>query len=75
MFDPFVETNPPVLVHEMDGADFQAAWNRLAAGDDAVDCPLCGRRGVTNYGTSPRNSRPWIRFTCGDVVTQELSAG
>jgi hypothetical protein len=75
MFDPFVEANPPVLVHEVDGSGFEATWNRLAAGDDAVQCPVCGRPGVTERGTSPRTNRSWIRFACGDVVAQEVNAG
>jgi len=78
-FDPFVAHHPAVLVHEMDGPDFERAW-KLAGAPDAVAesrvvCPVCGDGHLRDRGTSPRNSRAWIRFSCGDVVTQEVTAG
>lgn len=76
MFDPFAASDPPVLVHELDGPDFEAAWKQAGAvGEEEPACPLCGRRGVAQHGTSPDSQRPWIRFACGDVVTQEITAG
>lgn len=79
MFDPFAAFDPPVLVHELDGPNFEAAWTQATtAGEEAREetaCPMCGQRGVTQHGTSPNNQRPWIRFACGDVVTQEITAG
>jgi predicted RNA-binding Zn-ribbon protein involved in translation (DUF1610 family) len=75
MFDPFVDADPSVLVHEVDGAQFATLWKRLAADGDTVACPLCGRHGVARHGNSPRNHRPWICFSCGDVITQEITAG
>jgi len=75
MFDPFVDAKPSALVHEVDGRDFAAAWDRLMAGEDTVACPLCGQLGIEQSGTSAHTSRPWIRFACGDVVAQEVTAG
>lgn len=73
-FDPFVAHHPPVLVHEVDGPDFERAWQAAEAEGDVV-CPVCGEGRLRDRGTSPRKSRPWIRFSCGDVVTQEITAG
>jgi hypothetical protein len=75
MIDPFVQSDPPLLVHELDGLDFQNLWNRATAGEEPVTCPLCGHPGVAQHGISPHNERPWIRFACGDVVAQEVTAG
>ena len=76
MFDPFVQSDPAVLVHELDGLDFQAIWNRAAAGEESsIACPICGRRGVARRGTSPYHERPWVGFVCGDVIAQEVTAG
>ena len=73
-FDPFVAHHPPVLVHEVDGPDFERAW-QAAAADEGVVCPVCGEGSFRDRGSSPRNSRAWMRFSCGDVVTQEVTAG
>lgn len=73
-FDPFVAHDPPVLVHEVDGPDFERAWQEAGAHAD-IACPVCGEGHLRDRGMSPRNSRPWIRFSCGDIVTQEVTAG
>lgn len=75
MFDPFVQSNPPVLVHELDGPDFQALWNQAALQEESIACPMCGQHGVAQCGTSPHKERQWIRFLCGEVVAQEITAG
>jgi len=79
-FDPFVAHHPAVLVHEVDGLDFERAWQAAAPEADAAAegglvCLVCGEGRLRDRGMSPRNSRPWIRFSCGDVVTQEVTAG
>ncbi len=75
MFDPFVQSDPPILVHELDGLDFQAAWNRAQTESQSLACPMCAQRGVAQRGTSPNTERHWIQFVCGDVVAQEVTAG
>ena len=75
MFDPFTASDPPVLVHEVDGPEFEAAWKQVTGGEESVTCPICGQQGAAEHGTSPNNQRPWIRFVCGDVVSQEITAG
>ena len=59
MFDPFTASDPPVLVHEVEG------WQ----------CPVCGQGKQRDRGVSEHNQRPWIRYSCGDVVAQEITAG
>jgi hypothetical protein len=75
MYDPFTESNPAVLVHEVDGPDFEAAWSRFDAEDAPPLCPVCRQGRTRERGTSPHKNRPWIRYSCGDVVAQEITAG
>ena len=71
-FDPFVAHHPAVRVRELVGPAFERAGK---AAEGGVACPVCGEGRLQDRGTSPHNSRPWIRFSCGDVVTQEVTAG
>ncbi|MBS2967124.1 hypothetical protein KGA66_29100 [Actinocrinis puniceicyclus] len=73
MFDPF--TDPAVLVHEVDGPVFEDSWHRFDPGDDARRCPVCGQGRAQERGESQRKQRPWIRYACGDVIAQEITAG
>lgn len=75
MFDPFVAHHPAVLVHEVDGPDFERAWKLFGAQGDKPVCPLCGEGRAKDRGTSPHNSKPWIMYSCGDVIAQEVTAG
>jgi len=75
MYDPFVASDPPVLVHEVDGPVFERAWHGFDSADADIVCPVCGQGHPKERDTSPRSSRPWIRFSCGDVVAQEVTAG
>lgn len=74
MFDPFVASDPPVLVHEVDGKDFEDAWTRFDAADQPV-CPICRNGSPADRGTARHSNRPWIRFSCGDFVAREVTAG
>jgi hypothetical protein len=73
--DPFISSHPAVLVHEIDPHQFEALWRRK--GDDAAEmvCPLCARGTAVEQGTSRSKNREWIAFSCGDVVTAEMTAG
>ncbi len=73
MFDPFVASDPPVLVHEIDSPEFEHAWS--APDSEEFRCPVCGEGLPKDRGVSAANDRPWIRFSCGDVVAQEITAG
>lgn len=73
MLDPFLASDPPVLVHEIDTADFERAWS--VPDDERINCPVCGEGHPKDRGVSTAKNRPWIRFTCGDVVAQEITAG
>jgi hypothetical protein len=75
VFDPFVAHHPAVLVHEVDGPDFETAWARFGAAEGGAVCPVCGEGQPWERGTSPHNQRPWIKFSCGDVIAQEITAG
>jgi hypothetical protein len=75
MFDPFVANHPAVLVHEVDGPDFEEAWKRSGAEGGNPVCPICGEAGAKDRGVSPRTTRAWIQFSCGDLIAQEITAG
>jgi hypothetical protein len=75
MFDPFVASDPPVLVHEIDGRDFDEAWKDFQAEGDRFVCPVCGQGRQRDRATSPHTKREWIRYSCGDVVAAEVTAG
>jgi hypothetical protein len=84
-FDPFRAADPPVLVHDVDLPEFERAWAQdSGAGDDnhddepgggTVRCPICGEGAVDERGVAPASQRAWVRFSCGDFVTQESTAG
>ena len=69
-YDPFRATRPTVLVHDVDLATFELAWR-----DSETRCPLCGRGTAGERGASPFDDRRWVRFTCGDVIAVEQTAG
>jgi hypothetical protein len=84
-FDPFRAADPPVLVHDVGLPEFERAWaqdsgeNSGAGNDDdgggTVRCPICGEGTVDERGVAPASQRAWVRFSCGDFVTQESTAG
>lgn len=74
MFDPFTSADPPVLVHEVGAREFEAAWAG-GKGDDQVRCPQCGQGHAEEQGVSEANGQAWIRFSCGDYVAKEITAG
>jgi hypothetical protein len=80
-FDPFRAADPPVLVHDVDLPEFERAWAQDAdtgndePGDGTVRCPICGEGTVDERGVAPDSQRAWVRFSCGDFVTQESTAG
>lgn len=75
MFDPFTAADPPVLVHEVGTREFEEAWADSGKGNDQVTCPQCGQGHAEEQGVSEAKNRPWIRFSCGDYVAQEITAG
>lgn len=74
MFDPFLATDPPVLVHEVGAHEFEEAWADSGAGNDQVPCPQCGQGHAQDRGVG-KNKQEWIQYSCGDFVTQEITAG
>jgi hypothetical protein len=64
-----------VLVHEVDGPDFERSWHGFDREDEAQRCPVCGEGKPRDRGVSEHKQRPWIRYSCGDVVAQEVTAG
>lgn len=75
MYDPFTASDPPVLVHEVDGPDFERSWHDFDREDEGRKCPVCGEGKQRDRGVSEHKQRPWIRYSCGDVVAQEITAG
>lgn len=73
-FDPFLASDPPVLVHEASMAEFERAWKGADVQGDPERCPICRKGTPAEHGTG-RNKRGWVRFSCGDVITQESTAG
>lgn len=69
-YDPFLATHPTVLVHDVGLEVFDQAWQDR----DAV-CPQCRQGTAEDRGTSPANQREWVRFSCGDVISPEHTAG
>jgi hypothetical protein len=68
-FDPFRATDPPVLVHDASPHDFERAWRGVEerAAADKPQCPIC------HEGTPAE--RGVVRFSCGDMITPEHTAG
>jgi hypothetical protein len=75
MFDPFTAHHPSVLVHEVPGSEFEDSWHNFDPADHSRRCPVCGEGHAEERGVSEHNSRPWLKFSCGDVVAQEIAAG
>lgn len=69
-YDPFRSTNPTVVVHDVGLDAFERAWR-----DRDSRCPQCRRGTADERGTTDVDQRRWVRFTCGDVVAQEQTAG
>lgn len=69
-YDPFRSTNPTVIVHDVSLEALERAWR-----DRASRCPQCRRGTADERGTSSIDQRRWVRFTCGDVIAQEQTAG
>ena len=69
-FDPFHATRPTVLVHDVSLDTFERAWR-----DRDSRCPQCREGTADDRGTSPIGRQRWVRFTCGDVIGVEQSAG
>ena len=69
-YDPFRTHHPAVLVHDVGLETFERSWN-----DRAAPCPQCRRGTAEERGTAPLDGRRWVRFTCGDVIAVEHTAG
>lgn len=69
-FDPFRSTNPTVVVHDVPVEVFEQAWR-----DRGARCPQCRGGTAHERGTTEVDQRRWVRYTCGDVVSQEQTAG
>ncbi|MBR7828035.1 hypothetical protein KDK95_17090 [Actinospica sp. MGRD01-02] len=69
-YDPFRATHPTVLVHDTSVEVFERAWD-----DSDSRCPQCRRGTAAERGTAPLDQRRWVRFTCGDVIAVEHTAG
>lgn len=69
-YDPFLATHPTVLVHDVGLDTFEQAWQ-----DRDSACPQCRGGTPQDRGTSPANQRQWVRFSCGDVISPEHTAG
>ncbi|HET9172932.1 MAG TPA: hypothetical protein VFN97_26125 [Actinospica sp.] len=69
-YDPFRASDPPVLVHDAGLDTFEHAWE-----DREARCPQCRRGTADERGTAPLDGRRWVRFTCGDVIAVEHTAG
>ncbi|MBR7839477.1 hypothetical protein KDL01_39845 [Actinospica durhamensis] len=69
-YDPFRATKPAVLVHDAESDVFERAWE-----DRATRCPQCHRGTAKDRGASAFDHRRWVRFSCGDVIGLEQTAG
>ena len=69
-YDPFYATHPTVLVHDVGLDTFELAWR-----DRDSRCPQCRGGTPEERGTSPERQRRWVRYTCGDVIAIEETAG
>ena len=69
-YDPFRATHPTVLVHDVGLETFERAWR-----DHEARCPQCRRGTADERGTAPLDQQRWVRFTCGDVIAVEHTAG
>ena len=69
-YDPFLATHPTVLVHDVGLDTFEHAWH-----DRDSSCPQCHHGTPRDRGTSPANQHQWVRFSCGDVISPEQTAG
>lgn len=69
-YDPFRATHPVVLVHDAESDVFERAWS-----DRRTRCPQCHRGTAEARGTTSVDRKRWVRFSCGDVIDQEQSAG
>jgi hypothetical protein len=74
-FDPFRAADPPVLVHDVNLSEFERAWAQDSGESGAARCPICREGTVQQRGVAPQSHRPWVRFSCGDYITQESTAG
>lgn len=50
MYDPFLIADPPVLMHEASGPEFERAWS--AQDSNEIPCPICGE-GPSKNAESP----------------------
>jgi hypothetical protein len=69
-YDPFLAAHPAVLVHDVGLDTFEQAWH-----DQNARCPQCRKGTAKDRGESPANQRRWVRFSCGDVISPEHTAG
>jgi hypothetical protein len=69
-YDPFRAHHPTVLVHDVGLEAFERAWH-----DSDSRCPQCRRGTPHERGTTDFDQRRWVRFTCGDVIALEQTAG
>jgi hypothetical protein len=74
-FDPFRAHHPAILVHDVGAMEFDAAWAACIAHSSATACPICHKGTPAECGHAPSDDRAWIRFSCGDVIAEEQSAG
>ena len=69
-YDPFRAAHPAVLVHDVGLEIFERAWR-----EPDTPCPQCHSGSVAERGTAPLDERRWIRFSCGDFIAVEHTAG
>ena len=69
-YDPFRASKPAVLVHDAEDDVFERAW-----ADRSTECPQCHQGNAEARGTAAPDLRRWVRFSCGDVIDEEMRAG
>jgi len=69
-YDPFRATHPAVLVHDAESDVFEHAW-----ADRRTTCPQCHNGTAEARGVAAFDHRRWVRFSCGDVIDLEQTAG
>jgi hypothetical protein len=69
-YDPFRAAHPAVLVHDAGSDVFEQAW-----ADRRTQCPQCHNGTAEARGTASFDHRRWVRFSCGDVIALEQTAG
>ena len=69
-YDPFRAVHPVVLVHDAEYDVFERAWS-----DRSTECPQCHHGTAEARGSTSFDHRRWLRFSCGDIIDLEQTAG